>query len=206
MSLSIAERNRQNAQASTGPKTEEGKAASSQNARTHGLNSAKLFIPEDAADEFLSLNKALFAEIRPVGELQMQFFEQLLHASWNTNIARRLLADAFEQLDEKKIASANRYVAQYERSFARALKEIKTLQTDLALRAIEENEPIADLPLTCQIQVLGNEATKIARLVPLTTGATERSQRATHRWYTLARIGDSFRPQTAETTPMPDAA
>jgi hypothetical protein len=197
--MSIEERNRQNAQASTGPKTEEGKARSAQNARTHGLNSAQLFVPAAAAPAFAALSQSLFAEIRPVGELQMQFFEQLLHASWNLTIARRLLADAFEQLDDKKIANANRYVSQYERSFARALKEIKTLQTDLALRAIEENEPIADLPFTCQIKLIGNEATRIARTLPP-------GQRTTHRWYTLARIGDSFRPQTAETEPLPDAA
>ena len=41
------ERNRSNAQHSTGPRTEEGKAASSQNARKHGL-SGKLMLKTKA--------------------------------------------------------------------------------------------------------------------------------------------------------------
>jgi hypothetical protein len=98
-------------------------------------------------------------------------------------------------LDDRKIANANRYVAQYERSFARALKELKILQTDLALRAVDENEPIAGVPFTCAIKVLGNEATKLAQ-------AQERSQRPAHRWATLVRIGASFHPlPPAETQP-----
>jgi hypothetical protein len=195
MSDARIEANRQNAQHSTGPQTEAGKAASSQNARRHGLNSATLFIPADCQEEFLGLHQSLFAEIRPVGELQAQFFEQLVHASWNINIARRLLAAALAQMDDRKIANANRYVNQYERSFARALKEIKALQTDLALRAVDENEPIADLPFTCEIKAITREATKIAHL-------TERTQRPAARYAVLTHIGASFRPFA----PNPDLA
>ena len=187
MSTRIPVRNQQNAQHSTGPKTEAGKAKSAQNARTHGLSSASLFLPDDRLEEFKTLFTALYDEVRPIGELQMQFFDQLTHAAWNTNIARELLTLALHQLDDKKIANANRYVAQYERSFARALKELKSLQTDLALRAASENEPIADLPLTCEIKLIGNEATKLARHQPS-------AERATHRVSTLARIGAAFHP------------
>jgi len=195
MSANINDRNRQNAQHSTGPRTEEGKAKSSQNARTHGLSSAKLFLPADRLEEFHSLYTALYEEIRPVGELQMQFFEQLVHASWNTNLARTLLAHAWEKLDEKAIANANRYVNQYERSFAKALKEIKTLQTDLALRAIRENEPIADLPFTCEIKVIANEATKLARQT------APPPERPTRRTAILTQIGAAFDPLALETRP-----
>jgi hypothetical protein len=167
------------------------------NHRPYGLSAATLFIPEQQQPEFLALYNALFAETRPVGELQMQFFEQMAHASWNLHLGRRLLAHAFEQLDEKKIASANRYVSQYERSFARALKELKTLQTDLALRAVAENEPIADLPFTCEIKAIANEATKLAR-------TTEPAQRPTHRWQTLIQVGASFRPFTPPPESAPD--
>lgn len=183
--LSIEERNRANAQNSTGPQTDEGKKKSSQNARTHGLSAGHLFIPDGAQDEFASLSRSLFADVCPVGEIQMQFFEQLLHASWNTQIARRLLADALAHFDEHKIALANRYVGQYERSFARALKEIKTLQTDLALRLIEQNEPISGLPVTCDVKT-------IAAAVASITRSPERTQSARDRWDALVRIGTAF--------------
>jgi hypothetical protein len=196
VSTPIEERNRANAQFSTGPRTEEGKQKSSQNSRTHGLSSGQLFIPDGAQEEFQSLTNALFADVKPVGEIQLQFFEQLVHASWNTQIARRLLADALANFDERKINLANRYLGQYERSFAKALKELKALQTDMALRTIEQNEPIADLPVTCEIKVIVRE---IARM-------TERTQRPT----ALTQIGNAFRGVTAtpteENQPMPTAA
>ena len=181
------EANRENAKSSTGPQTEAGKAKSAQNARRHGLSSATIFIPEERAEEFKHTYTAYFDEIRPIGELQITYFEQLIHAIWNLNIARQLLVIALHEMDDRKISNANRYLAQYERAFSKAHKAIKEEQTDLALRAIPENEPIADLPLTCKIQVIAREATRLA-------SPQERTQRATHRAAILARIGHSFRP------------
>ena len=181
------EANRENAKSSTGPQTEAGKAKSAQNARRHGLSSATIFIPEERAEEFKHTYTAYFDEIRPIGELQITYFEQLIHAIWNLNIARQLLVIALHEMDDRKISNANRYLAQYERAFSKAHKAIKEEQTDLALRAIPENEPIADLPLTCKIQDIAREATRLA-------SPQERTQRATHRAAILARIGHSFRP------------
>jgi hypothetical protein len=183
--LKIEERNRANAQHSTGPKTDAGKAQSSQNARTHGLNSVRLHVPPERQAEFGQLYQALADEIRPVGELQLQFFEQAVHASWNTNIARDLLAEALAARDDKRIANANRYVAQYERSFARALAELRKLQTDLAIRTLPENEPILALPLTCEIKRIGNEATKLARQAALQATRREKLSRVMHSFRLL---------------------
>lgn len=165
------EANRANAQHSTGPQTEAGKAASSQNSRKHGLSSATLFIPEERAAEFQDLYTEYYNELRPIGVIQMDYFEQLIHARWNLHIARELHARALYDLNEPKIATATRYLAQFERSFAKAHKALKEEQTDLALRAIPQNEPIAGLPMACQIKAIANEATKIARRDPATRQA-----------------------------------
>ena len=186
-SASKIEANRENATHSTGPKTEEGKAASAQNARRHGLSSSTLFIPEDRTEEFHQAYTAYFDEIKPIGEIQMTYFEQLIHAIWNLNIARQLLVVALHHMDDKKIANANRYIGQYERAFAKAHKALKEEQTDLALRAIPENEPIADLPVCCRVQVIANEATKQA-------AQQERTQRPGRRAAILESIGHAFRP------------
>ena len=186
------EANRENAQHSTGPKTEAGKAASAQNARRHGLSATSIFIPPDREQDFKSTFACYYDEIKPIGEMQMSYFEQLVHAAWNLHIARELLVIALHQMDDKKISSANRYVAQYERSFSKAHKAIKDEQTDLALRAIPENEPIADLPLTCKIQVIAREATRLA-------ATQERTQRQAHRTAILECVGRSFRPSNADT-------
>jgi hypothetical protein len=197
--MTTTERNQANAQHSTGPRTEEGKQRSAQNARTHGLNSTKLFIPEDRLEEFKSLFNALHSEIEPIGELQSQFFEQLVHAAWNRDIARTLLAVALAHMDDKKIANANRYIAQYDRAFSKALKELKELQTDLALRAIPENLPIAALPISCEIKKIGNEATRLSQ-------PTERTQRPASRLAILTHIGHAFaataQPSAQEETPV----
>jgi hypothetical protein len=189
--MTTTERNQQNAQHSTGPKTEEGKQKSAQNARKHGLSTNKLFIPEERMEEFQSLFNSLHAEVRPIGELQSQFFEQLVHSAWNRDIARELLTIALHHMDDKKIANANRYIAQYDRAFAKALKELKELQTDLALRAIPENEPIAGLPISCEIKKIGNEARKLG---------PERRHAA------LTTIGNAFHPMQNTPEDQPVAA
>ena len=186
------EANRQNAQASTGPNTEEGKAKSSQNARKHGLSSSSLFLPPDRLNEFKALFSDYFSELRPVGLLQTHYFEQLIHAKWNLDIAYQLHARALADLDEKRITAAARYIAQFERSFAQAHKALKTEQTDLALRALPQNEPIADLPGACQIKIIGNEATKLTRHDPHA------------RQQALTAVARAFAPfENTQPAPMP---
>ena len=181
------EANRENAKKSTGPQTEEGKQKSSQNARRHGLSSAAIFIPPGCEDEFQQTYSEYFSEIKPIGEIQMAYFDQLIHAVWNLHIARQLLVVALRDMDDRKISSANRYVAQYERAFAKAHKALKEEQTDLALRAIPENEPIADVPICCRIRVIAREATQAA-------APQERTQRPARRTAILQQIGMAFRP------------
>jgi hypothetical protein len=65
------EANRANAQLSTGPVTDAGKARSSQNARVHGLCSKQLFVADDEESKILdSLQSSLEAELKPVGEME----------------------------------------------------------------------------------------------------------------------------------------
>jgi hypothetical protein len=191
--------NRENAKLSTGPQTEEGKKRSSQNARQHGLTGRALFIPEDRQGEFKSLYDAHWQEVRPVGEIQAQYFEQMIHAAWYVVIARELLANAYEQVDERKVLNFTRLLGQHERAYARAHKTLVQLQTDLALRTIEQNEPIAGLPMTVQVKAVTNEATRLANL-------HERTQRPAERHAILTRIGNAFclPPQSAGPAPAAD--
>ena len=186
------EANRENAQHSTGPKTQEGKAASAQNARRHGLSALNILVPADRLDEFKEMYALYYDEIKPIGEIQTDYFEQLVHAKWNLNIARELHVRALLEMDDKKIAGAARYIAQFERSYAKAHQALKQEQTDLALRAIPENEPIAGLPLTCRVQKITNEATRLARV-------QERTQRPAARLAILTAIAHAFTPPHSST-------
>src|ERR1051326_1154333 len=67
-----------NAQLSTGPRTEEGKNRSSQNARKHGLTAAQLVIAAEDREEFEALHAQLTTEIKPHGALQQLLFNELV--------------------------------------------------------------------------------------------------------------------------------
>ncbi len=70
--------NRANAQHSTGPRTPEGKAASSQNAVKHGLASA--ILPADPA--FLDFLAAYQDEFRPATRLLGTLVREVAHVAW----------------------------------------------------------------------------------------------------------------------------
>ena len=58
--------NQQNAQKSTGPRSDAGKAASSQNARTHGLAARQFVILPGQQEEFDAFSGELRVDLRPV--------------------------------------------------------------------------------------------------------------------------------------------
>jgi hypothetical protein len=74
-----AQINKQNAQHSTGPKTEEGKAKSAQNALTHGLSSK---IPPLENPEFVEFLQGFIDERKPQTPSQLLWVEELAHVAW----------------------------------------------------------------------------------------------------------------------------
>jgi hypothetical protein len=134
--------NTANAQLSTGPRTEEGKRQSSQNARTHSLTAHHPVIPEEDRTAFDQLRSQLHAEINPQGTLQQIIFEELLHAAWNLRRVRALEADLNASAPDALLADDGpaakldrlaRHHTRIERAFFRSLRELKALQTDAAL-------------------------------------------------------------------------
>jgi hypothetical protein len=136
--------NSANAQLSTGPRTEEGKARSSQNARKHGLTSAEIILAFEDREEFEELQSQLEADVRPQGAIQQTLFDQLVASAWNLRRIRRMeyaLTDSaahYMDLVENveltvRLDRLARHHTRIERSFQRALKELKALQTEAAL-------------------------------------------------------------------------
>ena len=142
-SLPQIEANRANARHSTGPSTEEGKAASSQNARVHGLCSRQLHIADaEESAIFASLRDALSLELAPFGELELLHFDALLHAQWNLRRCRMNEANLLASVPDPFLDPATRaalktlaiYTARHERAFRSAMKELKALQNERAAR------------------------------------------------------------------------
>ena len=154
--------NAANAQHSTGPRTPEGQARSSQNARTHGLTARDLVIAPDEREEFEELRSDYQTAVQPQDAIQQSEFELLVGAAWNLRRIRRMEVRACsdttrtaEQL-EKELDRLVRYKTCIERTFHRSLKELKALQTNAVIQAT--------LPLSVRQNVLPlSNATEISK-------------------------------------------
>jgi hypothetical protein len=156
-----AEASRKNGAKSGGPKTEEGRARSAQNALKHGMRAQKhLVLPDEDAAEFAALQAALVEELAPVGALQTVLARRVAVAAWRLARADRIGAELFE---ERRVASGGLGLALIRdgngpRSFEtllryrgaamaelwRALRTLKALQAE---QAIETGPVLARRPL-----------------------------------------------------------
>ena len=74
--------NRRNALKSTGPRTVDGKARVSDNARSHGFLSRHLLVEGESPAEFAALLAALVADYQPVGVVETGLVEQVAIVLW----------------------------------------------------------------------------------------------------------------------------
>jgi hypothetical protein len=155
--------NQANAQHSTGPTTDEGKARVSQNALRHGLTARHLVIRDDEHEEFAALQQSLSEELDPQGAMETIAFQELLHAAWNLHRFRRIEAEASRGTAEDFTDPATttvldrltRYQARTQRAWQKALHELRDLQTNRALRACKLSEQEAtEVPAIASINDL----------------------------------------------------
>lgn len=86
----FAERNRKNAQKSTGPKSAAGKAAASQNRLAHGLCAKSLLIAGETEDDFEALRRAIVAAHQPANAEETLLTDQVAQTLWRYNRAQRI--------------------------------------------------------------------------------------------------------------------
>src|SRR5215469_14777279 len=135
--------NVQNAQHSTGPRTDAGKAAVAHNAVTHGLT-AQNIVPrsDDEKTQFAAIRTEAYAECRPQGTTEILLVDRLIHSRCSLQRATRLLGeletgtieDATDPEKSKQIARLHRYIQMHERSQYRALQTLKGEQTNRGLK------------------------------------------------------------------------
>jgi hypothetical protein len=98
LSIARIDANRENAKKSTGPRTPEGKAASSRNRLVHGLRANKhILIGDDNPADFLLLLQSLDETFRPVGEGEEMLITQIAHDQWRLERALPMDAAIFRQ-------------------------------------------------------------------------------------------------------------
>jgi len=157
--------NRANAQKSTGPRTEEGKARSSQNATTHGLYSQHSDILDgECREEFNRLRDDYYARFKPVDNLEDQLVYNMVMAEWhirryriaensilqmgviqcgnseNTGCFR--LAEAIQELGSKPYANfINRTLTRLTRELAQMLKNFWAIRKNIPTPPAEPSTP-----------------------------------------------------------------
>jgi hypothetical protein len=141
--------NRRNAKKSTGPRTEEGKKRSSQNAMTHGLLSRQVLLKEEDPDLFRQVWGALWEELRPEGELETYLAARIVSGIWRMNRIVRIEAQLFNEAPLRAVepeagigkifrldcahggnafAKLLRYETAIDRGIQRARKELRAVQ------------------------------------------------------------------------------
>jgi hypothetical protein len=91
--LSQIEANRRNAQRSTGPRTPEGKAASSMNALQSGIHAESSVIPGEDAAALAALTERLYQDCQPQTEIESILVDNIIRASWRLRRFDRIDAE-----------------------------------------------------------------------------------------------------------------
>jgi len=90
------EANRLNAQKSTGPRSEEGKASSRFNAFKHGAYARERIIPGEDEADLTRLGERYFIELRPDGVVEVRLVYTLIRCDWEMCRVPRLEAAAIQ--------------------------------------------------------------------------------------------------------------
>ena len=129
-----------NAQHSTGPRTDAGKAAASQNALKHGLTASTVLIPGEDPAEFAQFEQSLFDFWRPFDTGEEVMVQELIYVQWRLKRCVRLEAAIFsaETPDFKALNNISLHEARLKRQYSATLKELDILQKARWLRELEK--------------------------------------------------------------------
>jgi hypothetical protein len=128
--------NRANAEQSTGPKTDEGKAASSQNRTSHGLsyvNAYFFLLPWESSFAYEHLLMDFRNEHSPTTRTEDALVERMAQHHWLRGRAEFFESRCFEEdgtVDEKRLALYLRYRTSHERAFHKCFNELLKLRAE----------------------------------------------------------------------------
>jgi hypothetical protein len=125
--------NQANALHSTGPITEEGKARVAENRTTHGLAGSFRLLPWESPEQFTEFAATTRAEYNPQTGEEERLVHSIIQHYWLMQRALTLqdailCQDAMSDADQKKISLLIRYQTTNERSYYKAMKELKTIR------------------------------------------------------------------------------
>ena len=157
--------NRANAQHSTGPRTPEGKTASSMNALKHGADAASVVIPGEDPAEYERVAADYRQDLEPRGAVEEFQVDTIIRADWQRRRLRRIEANLYRALlaegatpevvdvailrdspTGKLLLKVWRQIASLERAHSRAVAELRKLRREAAEVEDHEIPPARELP------------------------------------------------------------
>ena len=156
--------NRRNAEKSTGPRSAEGKAASSRNALKTGLYCRGIIIGKENPDQLADLEAAFTAEYAPATPTERSLVDSLIHLEWMLRRYRWLESETWyatldrltpEQreatwtghafIDHPAISRIHRLRTAAQRSFHETVTKLRAIQAERAAVALPELTAAPDL-------------------------------------------------------------
>ena len=145
--------NQRNSRQSTGPVTPAGKARMRNNALRHGLTSKHVVIDGEDPAEYEALHQDLLNECNPATVQEVQLVTEIAEASWRLKRARRVEVQPYDRniqdgpdpdadlaacfhANSREFDKLRRYTTTIERSYYRALTELRKLQKERKISAI----------------------------------------------------------------------
>ena len=137
-SLARLTANRANAKRSTGPTSEAGRKASSQNRTTHGLarhNGFFKLLPTEDPLGFEALKQSLLSEHQPTTETEAILVNSMAESHWLANRAQSLTDSCFDSqtgqiADDKKFSLYLRYQTTHTRAFHKSFNDLLKLRAE----------------------------------------------------------------------------
>src|SRR5437667_5502731 len=126
--------NRENSKFSTGPRTQEGKAASSHNATADGFFAADPVLPTEDRNQFTTLHAHYKSDFEPTTAHEEFLVSQMAGARWKLDRVERIEVAMFAALDspgDPAAADARMAQALLEKDFARGLARLEHARTIL---------------------------------------------------------------------------
>ena len=142
--------NRQNAQNSTGPRTDQGKQRASRNSLRHGLTARTGVLPSEDPAAFEQHRQNFLDQYQPANAIETQLVQELADTSWRLNRIPRLEAQLLTEADEAdsnprstidQLSILGLYSSRLSRQFQIALDKLQEIQDE---RRREERHRLRD--------------------------------------------------------------
>jgi hypothetical protein len=163
--------NRRNAERSTGPRTEEGKAAASRNATKHGLLGKRDIISSEDPAEFDRHRELMLADLDPAGPIEHVLADWIISLSWRLKRVERMQNEALDCLvagEEGGLEGENEELGSFGQDGEFALG--RAAVRDFAGGRVLERLMIYERRIECSLYKTMNELHRMKLLRPFDDG------------------------------------